>query len=153
MAQEFHRKHIESVVSESLCRANVAIENVDAIAVTSRPGLLLSLMIGVRYAKHLARKFKKPLIPIHHMEAHALTARMEHLSELSFPFLCLLASGGHCLLAIVKNVNDFSLLGDGPDGSPGECFDKVARQIGLLNQPEYVGCSGGRAIELEGICF
>lgn len=149
VAQEFHRLHIESVVSESLSRANTSIENIDAIAVTTRPGILMSLMIGLRYAKHLSRKYNKPLIPIHHMEAHALTARMEHRANLGFPFLCLLASGGHCLLAIVKDVNDFSLLGDGPDGSPGECFDKVARVIGLLNRPEYAGCSGGRAIELE----
>lgn len=137
------------MVSESLLQANVSIENVDAIAVTTQPGILMSLVVGLRYAKHLARKYKKPLIPIHHMEAHALTARMEHRSDLGFPFLCLLASGGHCLLAIVKDVNDFSLLGDGPDGSPGECFDKVARLIGLLNLPEYTGTSGGRAIELE----
>lgn len=149
MAQEFHREHIESVVAESLSKANLAVSDVDAIAVTTRPGLLMSLQIGVRYAKHLCRKYKKPMIPIHHMEAHALTARMENPAQLQFPFLCLLASGGHCLLAFVRNVNEFCLLGDGPDGSPGECFDKTARMIGLMNLPEYMDCSGGRAIELE----
>lgn len=149
MAQEFHRMHIESVVAESLSKANLTIHDVDGIAVTTRPGLLMSLQIGVRYAKHLCRKYKKPMIPIHHMEAHALTARMENRTDLQFPFLCLLASGGHCLLALVKNVNEFSLLGDAPDGSPGECFDKTARMIGLMNMPEYINCSGGRAIELE----
>lgn len=149
MAQEFHREHIESVVAESLSKANLAVSDVDAIAVTTRPGLLMSLQIGVRYAKHLCRKYKKPMIPIHHMEAHALTARMENLAQLQFPFLCLLASGGHCLLAFVRSVNEFCLLGDGPDGSPGECFDKTARLIGLMNLPEYIDCSGGRAIELE----
>lgn len=82
------------------------------------------------------------------MEAHALMARIEHRDHLKFPFLCLLASGGHCLLAIVKNVNEFCLLGEAPDGSPGECFDKTARIMGLHNLPEYSKCSGGRAIEL-----
>lgn len=149
LAQEFHRQHIESVVAESLSRANLTVNDVDAIAVASRPGLLMSLIVGVRYARHLARKYKKPLIPIHHMEAHALMARSENQSELPFPFLCLLASGGHCLLAMVQSVNDFSLLGEAKDGSPGECFDKAARVIGLLNLPEYSASSGGRAIELE----
>lgn len=149
MAQEFHRRHIESVVAKSLSMANLSVNEIDAIAVASRPGLLMSLIVGVRYAKHLARKYKKPLIPIHHMEAHALMARLEHQSELNFPFLCLLASGGHCLLAMVKSVDDFSLLGESEDGSPGECFDKVARVIGLTNLPEYSESSGGRAIESE----
>ncbi|XP_055325688.1 probable tRNA N6-adenosine threonylcarbamoyltransferase, mitochondrial [Sitodiplosis mosellana] len=149
IAQEFHRKHIEPVVTESLSRANLSVNDVDAIAVASRPGLTMSLVVGVRYAKHLARKYRKPLIPIHHMEAHALMARLENQSKLNFPFLCLLASGGHCLLAMVKSVNDFSLLGEATDGSPGECFDKAARVIGLTNLPEYSESSGGRAIELE----
>lgn len=149
MAREFHRQHIESVVAESLSKANLTVNDVDAIAITTRPGIRMSLEIGVRFAKHLARKYKKSLIPIHHMEAHALMSRLEHRPKLNFPFLCLLASGGHCLLAYVKNVNDFSLLGDGPDGSPGECFDKVARVIGLMNLPEYRKICGGRAIELE----
>lgn len=149
IAQEFHRQHIELVVAESLAKANLSVNDVDAIAVTNRPGLLMSLVIGVRYAKYLARTYSKPLIPIHHMEAHALTARLEYKTELSFPFLCLLASGGHCILALVKNVNEFHLLGDGLDGSPGECFDKIARCIGLMNQPQYINISGGHAIELE----
>lgn len=149
IAQEFHRQNIESVVADCLSRAKMTVNDVDAIAVASRPGLLMSLVVGLRYAKHLARKYSKPLIPIHHMEAHALMARLEHRSELNFPFLCLLASGGHCLLAMVKSVNDFSLLGEALDGSPGECFDKAARAIGLMNLPEYSESSGGRAIELE----
>lgn len=149
MAHEFHRQHIECVVREALSMANLSVVNLDAIAVTSRPGILLSLVIGIRYAKHLARKHRKPLIPVHHMEAHALMARLEYPNELKFPFLCLLASGGHCMLAFVRNVTDFCLLGEAIDGSPGECFDKIARMMGLLNLPEYSGKSGGYAIELE----
>lgn len=149
MAQEFHRQHIECVVQESLFRANLTVADLDAIAVTSRPGILMSLVIGVRYAKHLARKYKKPLIPVHHMEAHALMARLENMDDLKFPFLCLLASGGHCQLTFVQSVSDFYLLGESIDGAPGETLDKIAREMGLLNSPQYKGKSGGYAIELE----
>lgn len=80
------------------------------------------------------------------MEAHALTALLNN--DISYPFLCLLASGGHCLLAVVKNINEFYLLGDHMDSAPGECFDKVSRALRLQNIPEYRNCNGGRAIEL-----
>lgn len=80
------------------------------------------------------------------MEAHALMARLDN--KIEFPFLCLLASGGHCLLTICKNVNEFELLGDQIDDAPGECLDKVARALRLQNVDEYRGMSGGRAIEL-----
>lgn len=103
-------------------------------------------MIGLRYAKHLARKYSIPLIPIHHMEAHALTVRLEN-PELNFPFLCLLATGGHCQLALVKGVSEFILLGESVDGAPGACFDRVARSLGLQTLPEYQNFSGGRALE------
>lgn len=105
-----------------------------------------SLLIGLRYAKHLARTYSKPLIPIHHMEAHALTVRLEN-PELNFPYLCLLASGGHCQLALVKNVNEFILLGESLDSAPGSCFDRVARCLRLQVLPEYRNFHGGRAIE------
>lgn len=101
----------------------------------------------MRYAKHLARKYGKPLIPVHHMEAHALTARMEN-ADLNFPFLCLLASGGHCQLALVKNVSEFILLGESLDSSPGSCFDRVARALNLHALPEYQNVNGGKAIEM-----
>lgn len=86
-------------------------------------GLPLSLEIGTKYGKYLCRKYNKPFIPIHHMEAHALTIRM--IDDVHFPFLVLLISGGHCLLAIAQNVNKFLLLGETFDDSPGEAFDKV----------------------------
>lgn len=81
------------------------------------------------------------------MEAHALTARMEH-ADLNFPFLCLLASGGHCQLALVKSVSEFILLGESIDSSPGSCFDRVARALNLHALPEYRNINGGQAIEL-----
>lgn len=81
------------------------------------------------------------------MEAHALTARME-CPQLQFPFLCLLASGGHCQLALVRNVTDFILLGESLDSAPGTCFDRVARALRLQLLPGYEHFSGGKAIEM-----
>lgn len=106
----------------------------------------MSLEIGLRYAKYLCRKFSKPLIPIHHMEAHALTARLGE--NIPFPYMCLLISGGHCQLVIVKGVDKFYLLGESIDDAPGEAFDKIARRLKLQNLPEFDGMSGGRAIEV-----
>lgn len=157
------------MVNKALQEANLSIADVDAIAVTNRPGTLQkknqfspkknqkyhffvgidrSLTIGIRYAKHLARTYSKPLIPIHHMEAHALTARLQYNTQLSFPFLCLLASGGHCQLTLVKDVTDFVLIGESLDSAPGSCLDRVARALRLQILPEYRHLSGGKAIEM-----
>lgn len=145
VAQDGHRLHIDSIVKESLEQANIKPEELDAIAVTNRPGLTMSLLVGLRYAKHLSRKYQKPLIPIHHMEAHALTVRMEH--DVQFPFLCLLISGGHSLLAFVNDVDDFRLLGESIDDAPGEAFDKIARRLKIRNIPDFEKKNGGQAIE------
>lgn len=146
LAQDLHRANIEMVVMETLAKAKLTMENVSAVAVTLEPGLPLSLVVGMKYAKHLARKYNKPIIPIHHMEAHALVARMN--TELMFPYLVLLISGGHCLLAVAQDVNKFLLLGESIDGAPGEMFDKVARRMKLRNIPEYSTICGGLAVEL-----
>lgn len=145
LAMDFHRENIERIVQECLDEANVTINDLDAIAVTNRPGLIMSLKVGVRYAKHLARTHQKPIIPIHHMEAHALMARMEH--EVEFPFLCLLISGGHCLLAVAEDINKFKLLGESVDDAPGEAFDKIARELKLRMLPQFEHKSGGQQIE------
>ncbi|XP_049866394.1 tRNA N6-adenosine threonylcarbamoyltransferase, mitochondrial-like [Pectinophora gossypiella] len=146
VAHDLHRENIEAAVTGALKKANFTMNDVDAIAVTTRPGLLISLQVGVMYAKFLSRTHQKPLIPVHHMEAHALVARMYH--EIPFPFLALLISGGHCLVSVVKDVNDFLLLGKSLDNAPGEVMDKVARRMKLRNIPEYSQVSGGQAIEL-----
>lgn len=105
----------------------------------------MSLKVGLRYAKHLCRTYNKPLIPIHHMEAHALVARLEN--KINFPFLTLLCSGGHCLLAIAQSYNQFYLLGTTLDDAPGEALDKISRRLKLRNISEYSWMSGGQAIE------
>ncbi|KAG4077656.1 hypothetical protein HA402_009386 [Bradysia odoriphaga] len=146
IAADLHRENIERVVTDAFTKANLTPKDVDAIAVTNRPGLVASLTIGVRYAKHLARTYQKPIIPIHHMEAHALTASLNN--RIPFPFLCLLASGGHCILTLVKGVQEFYMLGETVDEAPGDMFDKTARRLKLRNLPEYRWMNGGRAIEV-----
>lgn len=146
IAQDLHRKNIERVVADCLATSNLTVSDLDAIAVTNRPGLTLSLLVGLRYAKHLARSHSKPLIPIHHMEAHATMARISQ--PVKYPFLCLLASGGHCLLTFVRGPNDFLLLGESLDDAPGEAFDKVSRRLKLRNIPHFEWVSGGQAIEM-----
>ncbi|CAL1291875.1 unnamed protein product [Larinioides sclopetarius] len=145
IAVHFHKENIKSVVSSALENSKINLEDVSAIAVTTKPGLKGSLLVGVTYAKKLAEESQKPLIPVHHMEAHALTARLLH--EIPFPFLCLLASGGHCQLTLVKGVNEFLLLGDSMHNSPGEVLDKIARRLKLQNLPECYEMSGGKAID------
>ncbi|KAK4879553.1 hypothetical protein RN001_007699 [Aquatica leii] len=147
IAQDLHRENIDNVVNEALKAANITCNDVDAVATTVKPGLPLSLTIGMKYGKYLCKTYNKPFIPIHHMEAHALTARM-HDPNIQFPFLVLLISGGHCLLAIAQDVDKFLLMGQSHDDAPGEVFDKMARRLLLKNIPEYSKLSGGQAIEL-----
>ncbi|RUS90970.1 hypothetical protein EGW08_001274 [Elysia chlorotica] len=133
------------VVQEALDAAQMRLQDVDSIAVTVKPGLIMSLRVGLRHAQKLAKSAGLPVIPIHHMEAHALTARM--IQKVDFPFMVLLASGGHCLLAVAKDIDDFELLGSTLDTAPGEAYDKTARELNLFQQPEFSGLSGGVAVE------
>jgi len=146
LARDLHVENIDSVVQSALAKACVDVSQLDAIAATVKPGLPLSLVVGTNYAKALCKKWNKKFIPIHHMEAHALTARMTE--KVDFPFLVLLVSGGHCLLAVAYNVEEFHLLGESIDLAPGDALDKVARRLKLRNIPEYSSTSGGRAVEL-----
>ncbi|XP_001354571.3 probable tRNA N6-adenosine threonylcarbamoyltransferase, mitochondrial [Drosophila pseudoobscura] len=146
-AQDLHRARIEDAYNHCLVEADLRPEQLTAIAVTNRPGLPMSLLVGLRFARHLARKLQKPLLPVHHMEAHALQARMENISAISFPFLCLLISGGHCQLALVRGPGRLTLLGQTLDDAPGEAFDKIARRLRLYVLPQYRAWNGGQAIE------
>lgn len=123
VAQQLHRENIERVVQEALERSGVAPSQLAAVATTVKPGLALSLGVGLEFTRQLVRRHDKPFIPIHHMEAHALTVRM--LQPVSFPFLVLLVSGGHSLLAVARGVDDFLLLGHALDEAPGDTLDKV----------------------------
>ncbi|KAH3715962.1 hypothetical protein DPMN_058678 [Dreissena polymorpha] len=144
-AKALHKKHIDTIVKDALQKAQLHPKELDAVAVTVEPGMPLSLEVGLSYAKQMVLEHGLPMIPIHHMEAHALTARM--VEQIDFPFLVFLASGGHCLLAVARDVDDFLLLGNCTDCAPGDAFDKVARRLKLKTLPECTGKSGGAMIE------
>lgn len=123
VAQELHKDNIDRVVNEAIKSSSISLPEVSAIATTVKPGLALSLGVGLSYSLNLVKRYNKPFIPIHHMEAHALTIRLLH--QVDFPFLVLLISGGHCILAVANGVSDFLLLGQSLDESPGDAMDKV----------------------------
>ena len=127
------RKHIEKVtqvVDEALQEAGMGLPDVDAVAVTYGPGLVGALLVGVSAAKALAFAAKKPLIGVHHIEGH-ISANYLTAPDLEPPFLCLVVSGGHTNLVIVRDYGDYEVLGKTRDDAAGEAFDKVARAIGL----------------------
>lgn len=109
-------------------------------------GLPLSLKVGVRFARFVGRIYQLPLVPVHHMEAHALQARMEY-KTLDYPFVCLLISGGHTQLVFVRNASEFLLLGECLEDAAGETFDKIARRLRLYLNPRYRNWNGGQIIE------
>ncbi len=127
------RKHIEKinqVIEEALKTANLTLDDMDAIGVTYGPGLVGALLVGVAEAKAIAYAKKLPLIGVHHIEGHVSANYIEH-PDLEPPFMCLIVSGGHTHLVIVKDYGEFEILGRTRDDAAGEAFDKVARAIGL----------------------
>lgn len=127
------RKHIESidtVVEQALEAADCALEQIDAIAVTAFPGLIGALLVGVNFAKGLAFASGKPLVPVHHIRGH-IAANYIAYPDLEPPFLCLVVSGGHTNLVLVEDYTSLRILGRTRDDAAGECFDKVARVLGL----------------------
>ncbi|XP_023665721.1 tRNA N6-adenosine threonylcarbamoyltransferase, mitochondrial [Paramormyrops kingsleyae] len=145
VAQKLHQENIARVVQNALDWSGVAPGDLSAVATTVKPGLALSLRVGLEYSLSFVHKHKKSFIPVHHMEAHALTVRM--IQPMPFPFLVLLVSGGHGLLAMARGVDDFLLLGRALDEAPGDTLDKVARRLSLQSRPEWAVCSGGQALE------
>lgn len=130
IASRKHTENINPVIKEALSKANVALEDIDAIAVTYGPGLVGALLVGVSEAKALAWATKKPLVGVHHIEGH-ISANYIDNKELEPPFVCLVVSGGHSHLVQVKDYGEYEILGKTRDDAAGEAFDKVARAIGL----------------------
>lgn len=127
------RKHIEKinqVIEEALDQAGVTLDDLDAIGVTYGPGLVGALLVGVAEAKAISYAKKLPLVGVHHIEGHVSANYIEH-PDLEPPFMCLIVSGGHTHLVIVKDYGEFEILGRTRDDAAGEAFDKVARAIGL----------------------
>jgi N6-L-threonylcarbamoyladenine synthase len=136
LASRAHMENIVPVVDESLKKAfpNLSHEQrltqLDAIAFTQAPGLIGSLLVGAQFAKSLALTLGKPLISVHHMQAHVL-ANLIAVERPSFPFLCLTVSGGHTQIVQCNSPSDLIILGETIDDAAGEAFDKIAKIIGL----------------------
>lgn len=127
------RKHIEKinqVIEEALSQAKVTLDDITAIAVTYGPGLVGALLVGVSEAKAISFATGKPLIGVHHIEGHICANFIEN-KQLEPPFACLVVSGGHTHLVVVKDYGEYEILGKTRDDAAGEAFDKVARAIGL----------------------
>ncbi len=130
VASRNHIKNIVDVLQEAISTSGKTLEDVDAIAVTYGAGLVGALLVGVNFAKTLAYALKKPLIAVSHVHGHIGANYISH-AELTPPFLCLMVSGGHTALVDVQDYCKFNMIGTTVDDSVGECFDKVARVLGL----------------------
>ena len=140
IAARAHTEKLDLSVRDALHMAELNLSDIDAIAVTSGPGLIGGVLAGVMCAKGLSAATGLPLVGVNHLAGHALTPRLT--DRVPYPYLMLLVSGGHCQFLIVRGPTDFSRLGGTIDDAPGEAFDKAARLLGLP-QP------GGPAVETE----
>lgn len=129
IAARAHLDKIEEVFKSALDEANITIKEISAIAATCGPGLIGGVIIGTSFGKGLACSLDIPFIPINHIMAHAITPRLT--SELSYPYLLLLASGGHTFIAEIFSAKKTNIIGRTIDDSAGECFDKVAKMLSI----------------------
>lgn len=130
IASRAHAERIAVTVRRALVEAGVGLEDLAAVAVTTRPGLVGSLLVGVSFAKALAWARRLPLLAVHHIEAHAVAARAD-VPDLAYPFVALVASGGHTALYACRSAREIVRLGQTRDDAAGECFDKVAVMLDL----------------------
>ncbi|PPR11205.1 MAG: tRNA N6-adenosine threonylcarbamoyltransferase [Alphaproteobacteria bacterium MarineAlpha11_Bin1] len=138
IAARAHLDILDGIVRSALVNANVSLSDIDAVAATGGPGLIGGIIVGTMTAKAIALAANKPYIAVNHLEGHALTARLT--DNLGFPYLLLLASGGHCQLVSVSGPGAYKQLGTTLDDAIGEAFDKSSKMMGL-------GSPGGPAIE------
>ena len=129
IAARSHIEILDGLVAQAMGVAGMNFSELDGIAVTSGPGLIGGLIVGVMTAKAIAAVHKLPIVAVNHLEGHALTARLT--SEIEFPFLLLLVSGGHCQFLAVEGVGRYHRLGGTLDDALGEAFDKTAKMMGL----------------------
>jgi N6-L-threonylcarbamoyladenine synthase len=130
LASRAHMQHIVPVVDIALREAGVTMADLDAIAFTQAPGLIGSLLVGASFAKSLALALGKPLIAVHHMQAHVIANLIGDPAP-AFPFLCLTVSGGHTQIVLCRGPLDMRVLGETLDDAAGEAFDKSAKLLGL----------------------
>jgi N6-L-threonylcarbamoyladenine synthase len=130
LASRMHLEMINPVIAEALLQAKLNIEDIDALAVTRGPGLVGSLLVGIMAAKTLASLYRKPLIPVNHIEGHIYANFLEH-PGLQAPFLALVISGGHTELVRQRGYDSWTILGRTRDDAAGEAYDKVAKLLKL----------------------
>jgi N6-L-threonylcarbamoyladenine synthase len=138
IASRSHISHIDDVVKRAMDEAGLEFDELDAVAVTSGPGLIGGVIVGLMMAKAIAAAADIPLVGVNHLEGHALTPRL--CGDVEFPFLLLLVSGGHCQILEVRGVGQYTKLGTTIDDALGEAFDKTAKMLGL-------GYPGGPIVE------
>lgn len=129
IASRLHLENIGFVLKKALEDANIKIEDIDAVAVTRGPGLIGALHVGLQAAKTISLMYNKPLIPVHHLIGHIYAN--EFIENFEFPMLCIVVSGGNTEFVIMQKDLDFKIIGQTLDDAVGECFDKVARVLGL----------------------
>ncbi|MBK9248214.1 MAG: tRNA (adenosine(37)-N6)-threonylcarbamoyltransferase complex transferase subunit TsaD [Ignavibacteria bacterium] len=130
LASRAHVQSISAVVKAAIQEAQIETKDLTAIAVTTEPGLIGSLLVGANFAKGLALRLGVPCVPVHHIEGHLYSGCLED-STVEFPFIALVVSGGHTSLFEVQSYNSYSILGMTKDDAAGEAFDKVAKLLGL----------------------
>ncbi len=130
LASRAHLQNIIPVVDAAIKKAGIDLTEIDAIAFTQAPGLIGSLLVGGQFAKSLSLALDKPLIAVHHMQAHVLANLIDEPRP-SFPFLCLTVSGGHTQIVLCKSPMDMQVIGQTIDDAAGEAFDKTAKLLGL----------------------
>jgi len=138
LASRHHIRNLLPIIDQALERAGLRLDQLEGIAVTCGPGLVGSLLVGVSTAKALAMAKNLPLIGVNHLEGHLLAVHLEQ--NVTFPFLCLLVSGGHSSLYVAQDWGQYQLLGATRDDAAGEAFDKAAKMLGL-------GYPGGRVMD------
>jgi N6-L-threonylcarbamoyladenine synthase len=138
IAARAHLDHLDRLIRDALAEAQLGFDDLDGVAAAAGPGLIGGLIVGTMAAKGIAWAAKKPFVAVNHLEAHALTVRLS--DQVDFPYLLMLASGGHSQLLVCAGVGEYMQLGTTRDDAAGEAFDKSAKLLGL-SQP------GGPAIE------
>ena len=138
LAARSHLENIEFIIQEALNKSKVSLSQIDGIAATAGPGLIVCLTVGLNIGKTIAAFTQKPFIGVNHLEGHALSPGLE--KKIKFPYLLLLISGGHSQYLIVKDINSYEQLGTTIDDALGEAFDKTAKMLNL-------GYPGGPVIE------
>ena len=129
LAARSHVEKIDQIVKEALIRSNKRLDEIDAIAATAGPGLIVCLTVGLNFAKALSLSLNKPFIGVNHLEGHALSPKLQ--TKLDYPYLLLLISGGHSQFLNVKGFGNYKRLGTTIDDALGEAFDKTAKILGI----------------------